>query len=308
MVWYMSQLLQPRVGMARPTIVYVHNGFGRTKFARMRGSGPVGPAERPNRLTIHDITLAPDIEVFTHELSDPDTFLFVDYGPNMTPHICLTWHAQTISALSPESCHIAERRSKDISMIRSLRIIERFVPIWSEAELQAARRIIHPIKAERSRDAEVGTGAVAAAAGCVSPVSLADELMPAGFDADWVSRRFHQLGGVPRFMFDECIGSLRDDVESAIHRWRQMVDFDREQALDGRVEGELSSMILHYSVHVPIQPITREAREAIIASWQEYCESRSDAPRAPPEPLPFQLQHPPLRLATTFIRDKIGQF
>lgn len=135
-----------------------------------------------------------------------------------------------------------------------------YMPCWSEAELQACRRVTRPTDPEEAADQLRGARRLWATAG------------------ESVTSRVHQFGGIPRLAFSSD-QSLRE-IQSMLHTAIVSCDLEMVAKALGRdldLLTESSSWVLHYVVHefklVDIVFASRPIREAV---WQRACDTYQD--------------------------------
>ena len=279
--------LQPVAGRDRPCIVWVYHGFGEPVIACMRGAAAPDHATPPPRLCIEDISYAADLKPFKAQLKSPHTKLYIDVGANGQLEIGFSvCKADTVVAMSP-----AAAQSEIVTAWKNKGsfLVDRYLPIWSFAESECCRRLVHP---------DVASGEAV-----LQP--LDGEILAKDVTAAQVMVRYRRYGGIARSLFVDTDEQLQQRLTTALNG----CTFDKiiEQmsgdwySLKQLAEDDASSTLFHYRVNKQA-PLDAEARQAI------HRANANDAAAAGSRtPLPFQLMEPSVQFASNEIQELIFQ-
>ena len=289
-----NHLLQPVVNQARPTIVFVYQHpakqgqTGDVLVVRLRGANILGVGQPPPRLTLNDIQYSSSLSSFDDSLAQPSTHLFIDPRQPFSSNILSFFPSRvacfvTVS-LSPGIFKSLKKWSEQEHMVA------RYLLGFNRTEAEHCRYLRFPTDNERANDAP-----------------MANELLCRSITSDQVARRFTKYGGIARSLFDASDNDLQrklNDVLSTCSLDAIVHDDGRLTELD--VE---SSMLLHYNVFVPAQPLTANERRATLDSMKYDLGILMVAPAAPRYPnLPFQLLDPPVEVPTSWLRKMIYDY
>ncbi len=256
-------------------------------FFVLRGADPGADGKTP-RLQMNDIIFSTNnsAAVVLQATQSPHTKLYIDCGEVTSNTFLPTCQAFTVICLSPAASIATGVESW---MHKSAYIVGRYLSNWSLTESRSCRLLIRP----HTQGVEVFLGQVAGE----------QEIEGASLDDATLCSRYHLIGGIARSLFDDAY----DDIDGRVTHAISSVDLDsiisgaKKDELDELPRDRFTSVIFHFRVNES-PPLTQQVRTQLLATIR----AAVAAGQRPP-PLPFQLLHPHLQIATDELKEKLFQ-
>jgi hypothetical protein len=287
-------LLHPTAGAVRPTLIYHDLNEGVCfKLAGGSGSGP--------RLQRHDITSLPHAAL-SAELDRPNVTYLLDLGHGgqgaEALHVPRGANSYVIAVASP---HALENVSVKGWLNKRAKLVTRYLPCWSLAELEAGRHATYATAAEHAVDGAVAAPTSSSASAAVTVPAEVLISRPADHAAV-VAQNFAMYGGIARSVYaysGEEASRTRSQMSAALTDCTlEVLMTSRSLASSGSLSdlGMNSSYVLHYLVFD-----SERLSATVRADIRNSQAATAAAAAAPARLLPFQLEQPSVKWASPWV-------